>query len=206
MKPSLSVLLATVTAATFATTATAMPNGAAPGKGPGAYPMDCAKAKDKARCESLNKDIEACKDKIGDEWRDCMHRPVPAAKFMPPKPRDCAKARNKERCESHTNALEACKDKTTRAEHRKCMTGQVPAPAPNKSSVSKSGPSALRPSNGTGSARGRLVSAHAQPTPSPIFKSSDCAAWPRLTAISTRPWLFSYQKAAASAASEKTRA
>jgi hypothetical protein len=128
MKPSLSVLLAAVAAASFATTAAAMPSVAGPGKGPGAHPMDCAKAKDKARCESLNKDIEACKDKAGDEWRECMHQPAPAANFTPPKPRDCAKARNKERCEAHTSALEACKDKATRVEHRKCMAGQLPAP------------------------------------------------------------------------------
>jgi predicted secreted protein len=128
MKPSCSVLLAGVVAATFATIAAAMPLGAASGKSPGAHPMDCAKAKDKARCESLNKDIEACKDKTDDEWRDCMHRPAPATKFTPPKPRDCNKARNRERCEAHSTALEACKDKTTRVEHRKCMTGQSLAP------------------------------------------------------------------------------
>ncbi len=126
MKFSFSVLLAAVAAATFATTVAAMPSGAAPVKGPGAFPMDCVKAKDKPRCESLNKDIEACKDKTGDEWRECMHRPLPAAKFTPPKARDCSKARNQERCEAHTNALEACKDKTTRVEHRKCMAGQLP--------------------------------------------------------------------------------
>jgi hypothetical protein len=128
MKPSLSVLLAAVTALTFATIAAALPPGTAPVKAPGAHLMDCAKAKDKARCESLNKDIEACKDKTDDEWRDCMHRPAPAARFTPPKPRDCAKARNKERCEAHTAALEACKDKLTRVEHRRCIKGQSPAP------------------------------------------------------------------------------
>ena len=133
MKPSFSVLLAAVTAATFATIAAAMPSGAAPGKGPPAHPMDCAKAKDKARCESLNKDIAACKGKSDDDWRECMHRPAPTGKFTPPKPRDCAKARNKERCEAHTSALEACKDKTTRVEHRKCMAGQLPAAVPKKS-------------------------------------------------------------------------
>ncbi len=133
MKPCLSMPLAAITAATFAASAAAMPAGANPGKGPGAHPMDCAKAKDKARCESLNKDIAACKDKAGDEWRECMRLPAPAAKFTPPKPRDCAKARNKERCETHTSALEACKDKTTRVEHRKCMAAQLPAPAPKKS-------------------------------------------------------------------------
>jgi hypothetical protein len=131
MKSNLSVLFAGLAVATLAITAAAMPTGEAAGKGPGAHPMDCAKAKDKARCETLNKDIAACKDKTGDEWRDCMHRPAPAAKFTPPKPRDCAKARNKERCEAHSTALEACKDKTTRVEHRKCMTGQLPAPNKN---------------------------------------------------------------------------
>jgi hypothetical protein len=132
MKSSLSVLFAAVAAATFAITAAAQPAGASPGIGPGARPIDCAKMKDKARCESLNKDIEACKDKIGDEWRDCMHRPAPAVKVAPPKPRDCAKASNKERCEVHNAALEACKDKDTRVEHRKCMAAQLPAAAPKK--------------------------------------------------------------------------
>jgi len=94
--------------------------------------MDCAKAKDKARCEALNKDIEACRDKVGDEWRACMHRPAPAVKVAPPKPRDCTKARNKERCEAHNAALDACKDKETRAEHRKCMAAQLPAAAAKK--------------------------------------------------------------------------
>jgi hypothetical protein len=136
MKTSFSfALLAGVTAATMALAAAAQgaaAAGASLGKGPGARPLDCAAAKDKARCEAINKDIEACKDKTGDEWRACMHRPVAEAKFTPPKPRDCGKSRNKERCEAHTKALEACKDKTTRAEHRKCMAEQPPAPNPAK--------------------------------------------------------------------------
>ncbi len=127
MKTSFSVLLAAVSAATFTATAIAMPSGAGPTNGPSARSMDCAKAKDKARCETLKKDIEACKDKTGDDWRECMHRPLPAAKFTPPKARDCTKAANKERCETHTLALEACKDKTSRAEHRKCMSEQMSA-------------------------------------------------------------------------------
>ena len=128
MKPSVLVLLAAVPAATFATAAAAMPTGDGPENAPRAHPMDCAKAKDKARCESLNKDIEACRNKTGDEWRECMHRPAPTAMFAPPKPRDCGKARNKERCEAHTSALAACADKTTRVEHRKCMAAQLPPP------------------------------------------------------------------------------
>ena len=132
MKPCLQLLLAAVSSAAFATTAGAMPTGEAAAKGPSAHPMDCAKAKDKARCESLNQDIAACKGKTGDEWRDCMRLPAPAAIFKPPKPRDCAKARNKERCVAHGAALEACKDRTTRVEHRKCMAAQLPAPAPKK--------------------------------------------------------------------------
>jgi hypothetical protein len=132
MKPCINVLLAGVIAATFATTTAAMPAGAAAEKGPGAYPMDCAKWKDKARCAALNKDIQACKDKTDDEWRECMHQPAPTAKFIPPKPRDCSMARNKELCEAHNSALEACKDKRTRAEHRKCISGQSQAPAPKK--------------------------------------------------------------------------
>lgn len=89
--------------------------------------MDCARAKDQARCLALNKDIETCRDKIGDAWRQCMHQPVSTAKFVPPRPRDCTKARNKVRCEAHNAALQACKDKTTRVEHRKCMAQPLPA-------------------------------------------------------------------------------
>ena len=133
MKFSLSMLFAGLAAATFAVTAAAIPSSPIEGKSPRAHPMDCAKAKDKARCESLNKDIEACKDKSDDEWRNCMHRPVPATKFTPPKARDCAKASNKERCEAHTQALEACKDKTSRAEHRNCMSERLPAQEQKKS-------------------------------------------------------------------------
>ena len=126
MKSCLLVLLAGVTATTFALSAAAQGAGGRQGISPGAHPMDCAKMKDKARCESLNKDIEACKDKTGDDWRDCMHRPASTAKFSPPKARDCTKARNKERCEAHTQALEACKDKTTLSEHRRCMAAALP--------------------------------------------------------------------------------
>ena len=119
MKPCLSVLLAGVIVATFAMTAIATPARAVPEKGPGAYPMDCTKAKDKARCENLNRDIKACKDKLGDDWRQCMRQPAPKGKFTPPKPRDCSTARNQEVCEKHNSALGMCKDRATRAEHRK---------------------------------------------------------------------------------------
>lgn len=131
MKSSLSALLVAAIAATLASAVAAMPAGQAAGKGPSAYPMDCTKWKDKARCESLNRDIEACKAKTDDEWRDCMRQPAPIAKFTPPKPRDCGKARNKESCEAHSRALEACKNKTTRAEHRTCMAEQLPGPGKN---------------------------------------------------------------------------
>jgi hypothetical protein len=128
MKSSLPALLVAVIAVTFSTAATTMPADAAAEKGTGAFPMDCTQWKDKARCESLNRDIEACRTKTDDEWRACMHRSVPTAKFTPPKPRDCSKARNKETCEAHSSALGTCKDKTTRAEHRKCMAEQLPGP------------------------------------------------------------------------------
>ena len=128
MKPTLLFLLAAVATATFSLSAAAYPTGAGPEAKPGARPMDCAKAKDKARCESLNKDIETCKGKTDDAWRDCMRQSAPTAKFTPPKPRDCSKARNKESCEAHSSALGACKNKTTRAEHRKCMAEQLPGP------------------------------------------------------------------------------
>ena len=128
MNPCLSVFLAGVAAALFATAAAGQAAGPNPGVAPGAHPMDCAMAKDKAHCESLNKDIETCKDKTGDEWRDCMHRPAPAAQFTPPKARDCAKAHNKERCEDHNRKLATCKDKSPKGEHRKCMNQQSPAP------------------------------------------------------------------------------
>lgn len=128
MKSCLLILLSGVIAATFATTA--MPAGPAAEKGAGVFPLDCSKWKDKARCAVLNQDIQACKDKTDDAWRECMRQPV--LPFTPPKPRDCSKASNKELCESHTNALEACKDNLTRALHRKCMAEQLQAPAPKK--------------------------------------------------------------------------
>lgn len=128
MKSSLSAMLAVAFAATLAGTGSAMAAGEATGKSPPAYPMDCTKWKDTARCESLNRDIEACRSKTDDEWRACMQNSAPIAKFTPPKPRDCSKARNKESCEAHSSALEICKDKTTRTGHRKCMAEQLPGP------------------------------------------------------------------------------
>lgn len=128
MKSLLSAFLRAAIAATLASNVAAMPAGEAAGKGPHAFPMDCTKWKDKARCESLNRDIEACKAKTDDAWRDCMRQSAPSTKFTPPKPRDCSKARNKEYCEAHSRALGACKNRTTRAEHRKCMAEQLPGP------------------------------------------------------------------------------
>ena len=124
MKSYLS-LLAGVAAVAFSVGAFAQAPAVARGVAPGTPAMDCAKAKDKARCESLNKDIEACRGKTDDAWRECMHRPAPTAKFTPPKARDCTKARNTERCEAHAKALGACKDKTTKIEHRRCMSDQL---------------------------------------------------------------------------------
>ena len=138
MKPYLSVLFAGVIAATFATTAAAMPSGAVMEKVPGVYPMDCAKWKDKARCAALNQYIEACRDKTDDEWRECMHLPAPTAKFTPPKPRDCSTARNKAHCEAHTSALDACKGERTRAEHRMCVAGHLQVLAAGKSQAARS--------------------------------------------------------------------
>lgn len=134
MKSCVSVLLAGITAAMFATTALAQAPVRADRpqtKGSGAPPMNCDQAQDKARCEALNKDIEACRGKTDDEWRSCMHRPL-TAKFRPPKARDCAKARNTARCEGHSLALEACKEMATRTEHRKCMSKQLQQQAPKK--------------------------------------------------------------------------
>ena len=128
MKTYYSALLAGITAATFSINTAAQSAVAAPEGKSGSQLMDCSKWKDKARCESLKKDVEACRDKTDDDWRECMHRAAPAAKFTPPKPRDCTKAKNVERCEAHNTALESCKQMATRAEHRKCMSGQAPAP------------------------------------------------------------------------------
>ena len=134
MKTFLSLFAVAIVAATVAVPAAAQNPAAAgrPAEGAGARPVDCAKAKDRARCEALNKQIEACRDKTDDAWRECMHLPAAVAKFTPPKPRDCTKARNKERCEAHTRALQACEQATTRAAHRKCMAEQLPAPVKNK--------------------------------------------------------------------------
>ena len=129
MKPVFSVFLASLAAAIFSANAFAQnpQTGDVRAKRTSREPMDCAKAKDKARCESLNKKIEVCRDKTDDDWRNCMGHSGSAAKFSPPKARDCAKARNKERCEAHTVALEACKDSATRTEHRKCMDERLKA-------------------------------------------------------------------------------
>ena len=124
MKFSLSALLLAVIAALVAGTIPATAAAQTAGKGAPASPMDCSKWKDGARCESLNRKVKACRDKIDDAWLDCMGFSAPAAKFTPPKPRDCSKASNKEGCEAHTRALYACKSKTTRAEHRQCMAEQ----------------------------------------------------------------------------------
>jgi hypothetical protein len=132
MKSRLSVLLAGVIAAAFSIAAAAAPSGAVMEKTPGVFPMDCAKWKDKARCEALNQDIQTCRDKTDEEWRACMRLPAPTAKFAPPKPRDCSTARDKERCEAYNGALDACKDKSTRAEHRKCTAEHMQEPAPKK--------------------------------------------------------------------------
>lgn len=126
MRTSLSILLAGVFTLLFASANAAKP-------GAGTDPIDCSKWKDKARCELLNKDILACRDKVDDAWRKCMHLPASPVKFVAPKLRDCTKTRNKERCLAHNTALEACKDHLTRDEHRKCMAEQLPAAAPKKS-------------------------------------------------------------------------
>lgn len=132
MKPHLSILLACVIAALFAITATAAPSGAVMEKIPGVFPMDCTMWKDKTHCETLNRNIEACRDKTDDAWRECMHLPASTVKFTPPKPRDCSTARDKGRCEAYNGALATCKDKSTRTEHRKCTTEQLQESPPKK--------------------------------------------------------------------------
>ena len=132
MKSYLSVLFAGVIAATFVTTAFVISPARAAEKGPAADPMDCAKWKDKGRCEALKKDILACRDKIDDEWHECMHLPPLKVKFTSPRPRDCNASHNKPVCESFNTALDACKDKGTRAEFRTCMSGQVQVQASKK--------------------------------------------------------------------------
>ena len=144
MKSPLSALLLAAIAATLASPLTAMAAGNAAGTSAPAYPMDCTQWKDKARCESLNRDIEACRSKTDDEWRACMHRSAPTTKFTPPKPRDCSKARNKESCETHSRALGVCKDKTTRPEYRKCMAEQLPGPGKRTMLRSPPPPQGLR--------------------------------------------------------------
>ncbi|MBI2318168.1 MAG: hypothetical protein HYU75_14520 [Betaproteobacteria bacterium] len=127
----LPLLLAAVIAATFAGGAGAIPTVAAVEKTPGAYPLDCEKAKDKARCADLNRKIAACRGKTDDAWRECMYPPAPAASFTPPTPRDCSQARSMDVCMAHARALEACKDKPTRAEHRNCVAGHLQASLKN---------------------------------------------------------------------------
>lgn len=127
MRIRLPLLLAAAIAATFAAGASAIPTVAAVEKTPGAYPLDCGKAKDKARCAELNRKIAACRGKTDDAWRECMDHPAPAASFTPPAPRDCSQARSMKVCLAHGRALAACKDRRTRAEHRDCVAGQLQA-------------------------------------------------------------------------------
>ena len=119
------VLLAAMIAATFATRVAAMPDGTPVATVPGAYPMDCEKWQDKARCAAFNQKIPVCRDKTDDAWLDCMYGPTPAASFTPPRPRDCSQALNKEVCAAHVRALEACKEERTRAEHRACVATRL---------------------------------------------------------------------------------
>jgi len=126
MKSLFAGLLAGIAAMALAVSASAQSAaaGARLGQGPGAKPLDCATAKDKARCEGINDDIAACKGKTDDDWRACMHR-LDTVRFAPPRARDCSKSHNRVRCDAHTQALEACKDKATRAEHRQCVLAQL---------------------------------------------------------------------------------
>ena len=133
MKQILFVLLAAVYGATFAASALAQPVAAGQKQALSARPIDCTKMKDKARCEKYNKDIVACRYRVDEAWRQCMHLSLPVAKFAPPKLRDCTKAHNRELCEANNAALSACADRTTRAELRKCVAAQLPIAVSNRS-------------------------------------------------------------------------
>ncbi len=97
-----------------------------------AYPMDCTKAQDKARCATLNQRIAACRDKADDAWLGCMYPEEPPVSFTGPAPRDCSTAHDAGLCERHAAALRACRDKHIRAEHRSCMAGQLQAASVRK--------------------------------------------------------------------------
>ncbi|MBI3140790.1 MAG: hypothetical protein HYZ19_02865 [Rhodocyclales bacterium] len=119
-----SLLAAGLAAAFLSLTAAAQP-GAGPGPKQPA-PVDCRKARDPAQCEARQKAREACKDKKGAAYRQCVQDNMP--------PPDCSKARNPQRCEAGVKAREACKGKVGR-ERRQCMREQLkPAAAAAKKS------------------------------------------------------------------------
>lgn len=94
-----------------------------PGGGPGPKTMDCGHSRNPQHCEARLKAREACKDKKGAEFRQCVQDNMP--------PPDCSKARNPQRCETMNQARETCKGKFGR-ERRLCMRDQTRPPAPAK--------------------------------------------------------------------------
>lgn len=84
MKKFSSLLLALCFGASlaFADTPPGPPSGAGPGGqgGPHHPPRDCSKAPNdemKARCEARQKAMESCKDKQGEERKQCMMAAMP---------------------------------------------------------------------------------------------------------------------------------
>jgi hypothetical protein len=81
MKKFTSLLLALSFGASvaFADTPPGPPPGAGPG-GPHHPPRDCSKAPNdemKARCEARQKAVESCKDKQGEERKQCVMAAMP---------------------------------------------------------------------------------------------------------------------------------
>lgn len=117
-----SLLMAGLTAGLLSLSAAAQPGPDAGGPGPRqAAPVDCSKARNPAQCEARQKARQACKDRKGAEFRQCIQDNMP--------PPDCSKARNPQRCEARQKAREACKGKVGR-EHRRCMRDQLRPAAP----------------------------------------------------------------------------
>lgn len=119
------MLIATLFASLLALPASAQPGpgmgggmgnpGMMQGAGPRAA-RDCAQTPNPAACQARRdariQAVEACRDKVGPERRQCMREQGPAY--------DCAKAPNPQRCAERRQAVQGCKGQAGMA-MRQCM-------------------------------------------------------------------------------------
>ena len=77
--------------------------------------VDCAKARDPARCEARQQAQVACKEKRAAEKPQCIHDKLP--------PPDCSKAEDRQRCEARQQARTECQGKSGK-DLRACLHAQ----------------------------------------------------------------------------------